>query len=222
FDAGSSDRGARQILDTLRAHGITTTIFLTGQFIERFPEVVREVVADGHEVGNHTYSHPHLTSFARNRRQVTLAAVTKERFHEELTKTAGLFQQVTGTEMAKFWRAPFGEENSEIRGWAAELGYLHVGWTKGPRYNLDSLDWVIDRRSPMYLSPEKLAERLLNFDAANNTTLNGGIILMHLGTDRGEDDALDRALPMMIQRFQQRGFRFVKVSDLKGTRPSAG
>ncbi|MHB0970351.1 MAG: polysaccharide deacetylase family protein [Thermoanaerobaculia bacterium] len=217
FDAGSSDKGAQEILDTLRAHGIQTTIFLTGDFVENFPSVARRIVADGHEVGNHTYTHPRLTTFARNRRQITLPSMTRERLQSELSRTAEIFHRVTGAQMAKYWRAPFGEENSEIRGWAAELGYLHVGWTKGRKYNLDSLDWVVDQSSPIYFTPEELAERMLGFDAANNTTLNGGIILMHLGTDRGHDDRIDRALPSMIARFQGRGFRFVKVSAMRGS-----
>jgi peptidoglycan/xylan/chitin deacetylase (PgdA/CDA1 family) len=217
FDAGSSDKGALEILDTLRAHRIQTTVFLTGDFIDKFPSVARRVVADGHEVGNHTYTHPRLTTFARNRKQITLPSMTRERLQDELSRTAAVFHRVTGAEMAKYWRAPFGEENSEIRGWAAELGYLHVGWTKGRKYNLDSLDWVVDQTSPIYFTPEQLAERMLGFDAANGTTLNGGIILMHLGTDRGHDDRIDRALPSMITRFQGRGFRFVKVSDMRGS-----
>jgi peptidoglycan/xylan/chitin deacetylase (PgdA/CDA1 family) len=215
FDAGSNDRGAMAILDTLRQYQIRTTIFLTGEFIERYPEVARAVVADGHEVGNHTWSHPHLTSFARDRRQATLPTMTRQRLQSELQRTADEFRRVTGKEMARLWRAPFGEENSEIRGWAAELGYLHVGWTRGPKYNLDSLDWVSDRRSPIYFSSEKLAERLLNFDVANRTTLNGSIVLMHLGSDRSEDDQLSKALPQVIRRFEERGFRFVTVSELK-------
>lgn len=222
FDAGSSDNGAREILQTLRAHSIRTTIFLTGEFIERYPAIVREIVADGHEVGNHTWSHPHLTSFAQNRRHSTLPGMTREKFQRELRRTADAFRAATGSEMAPYWRAPFGEENSEIRGWAAELGYLHVGWTRGRRYNLDALDWVVDESSPLYFTPERLAERMLAFDEANGTTLNGGIILMHLGTDRGENERLERALPAMIERFRARGFEFVKVSEMRGGGEHAG
>src|SRR5262249_26334121 len=64
FDAGSSDHGATEILDALAARGIHTTIFLTGEFIRRYPDIVRRVAADGHEVGNHTDTHPHLTTYA--------------------------------------------------------------------------------------------------------------------------------------------------------------
>src|SRR5262249_11414867 len=64
FDGGSSDRGAVVILDALSRRGIRTTIFLTGEFIRRYPDVVHRIAADGHEVGNHTDTHPHLTTYA--------------------------------------------------------------------------------------------------------------------------------------------------------------
>ncbi|MET0620198.1 MAG: polysaccharide deacetylase family protein, partial [Thermoanaerobaculia bacterium] len=54
FDAGSSDRGASEILDALAKRNIRTTIFVTGEFVRRYPEIARRIAADGHEVGNHT------------------------------------------------------------------------------------------------------------------------------------------------------------------------
>ncbi|HVR44000.1 MAG TPA: polysaccharide deacetylase family protein [Thermoanaerobaculia bacterium] len=220
FDGGSNTTGAIAILDLLRERAIRTTIFLTGEFIERNPDLVRRVVADGHEVGNHTWSHPHLTSFSKTRRHGTLPNVSRDFLHAELRRTADAFRDATGREMAPFWRAPFGEENSEIRGWAEELGYLHVGWTHGRRYNLDSLDWVSDQRSPIYFDPEQLADRLIRFGEANGTTLNGGIVLMHLGSDREENERLDKALPRLIAGLEERGMRFVKVSEMR--RPAGG
>jgi peptidoglycan/xylan/chitin deacetylase (PgdA/CDA1 family) len=215
FDAGSSATGAEAVLDELRSRGIRTTVFLTGQFVERFPAIVRRIVSDGHEVGNHTWSHPHLTTFSRNKKQLTLPSVTRETLQAELRRTAEAFREVAGASMAPYWRAPFGEENSEIRAWAAELGYLHVGWTRGRRYNLDSLDWVSDRRSSIYFDPDALADRLIGFGEANNTTLHGGIVLMHLGSDREEDERLDKALPRLIDGLESRGIRFVTVSEMR-------
>jgi peptidoglycan/xylan/chitin deacetylase (PgdA/CDA1 family) len=222
LDAGSSDSGAREILATLRSRGLRTTLFLTGEFITRYPDIVKEAVADGHEIGNHTWSHPRLTSFAKNSRHDTLPSMTRERLHDELQRTAAAFHRLTGEEMAPYWRAPFGEENSEIRGWAAELGYLHVGWTRGRRYNLDTLDWVVDRSSRLYFTPPQLIDRMLAFGEANGSTLNGGIILMHLGTDRDGDERLGSALPEMIERFEASGYRFVKVSELRRGVGNAG
>ena len=217
FDAGSSSRGTADILDVLKAHEVRTTVFLTGEFIQREPELVRRIVAEGHEVGNHTWSHPHLTTFARNRNQTTLPSVTRERFLGELRRTEEAFGRVTGGKMAPYWRAPFGEENSEIRGWAEEAGYLHVGWTRGRRSNLDALDWVSDPDSPIYYDPQALTRRLMKFGEANGTTLNGGIVLMHLGSDREAAQRLDRALPELIGGLRAQGLRLVSVSAMRRT-----
>jgi peptidoglycan/xylan/chitin deacetylase (PgdA/CDA1 family) len=219
LDGGSSKIGAEETLAVLRREGIRTTIFLTGEFIERNPDLVRQVLAEGHEVGNHMWSHPHLTTFERNRRHDTLPHVTREFVQRELSRTEAAFQRVTGRAMDPYWRAPFGEENNEIRAWAWELGYLHVGWTRGRRYNLDTLDWVADRKSPIYFDPSELARRMLAFGEVNRTTLNGGIVLMHLGSDREEQDRLDRALPLLISGLRDRGIRFVTVSEMR--RPTA-
>ena len=81
--------------------------------------------------------------------------------------------------MAPLWRAPFGEHNAEIRRWAAEAGYWHVGWTGG-RSGLDGLDWVSDPRSRAYQPADRLLARLVAHSE------NGGIVLLHLGSDREE------------------------------------
>jgi peptidoglycan/xylan/chitin deacetylase (PgdA/CDA1 family) len=215
FDAGSSSRGTADILDVLAAHDVRTTVFLTGEFIQREPELVRRIVAEGHEVGNHTWSHPRLTTFARDRNQTTLPRVTRAWFLDELRRTEDAFVRVAGRKMAPYWRAPFGEENSEIRGWAEEAGYLHVGWTRGRRSNLDALDWVSDPDSPIYYDPQALTRRLMKFGETNGTTLNGGIVLMHLGSDREAAQRLDRALPELIAGLRAQGLRLVSVSEMR-------
>jgi peptidoglycan/xylan/chitin deacetylase (PgdA/CDA1 family) len=221
FDAGSTDKGANEILDILREHEIRTTVFVTGDFIRRYPDVVRRIVSDGHEVGNHTATHPRFTTYAKNRKQTTLPHVTRELVHRQLEEAEKLFLETTGVPMSKYWRAPYGEHNVEIRGWAAELGYVHVGWTSGPKVNLDSLDWVTNPRSPRYLSGRNVADRLIRF-ALTEESLNGGIILMHLGTDRPEDQRVAKSLPRLIDELRKKGLRFVTVSELEADNSDAG
>jgi peptidoglycan/xylan/chitin deacetylase (PgdA/CDA1 family) len=211
FDAGSSDRGAEEILAALRQRSIRTTIFLTGSFIARFPEIVREIARDGHEVGNHTFDHPHLTTFAENGRQETLPGVTEAFLRSELDRTRRLYENLTGARMAPLWRAPYGEENPEIRLWAERDGYTHVSWTHGPGGSLDSLDWVSDPSSRRYRSSERVVERLLAMARP------GGIMLLHLGTDRQEDAVAPR-LPELLDALSARGYAFARATDfLAGT-----
>jgi peptidoglycan/xylan/chitin deacetylase (PgdA/CDA1 family) len=212
IDAGSTNRRADRILAILREKGIKTTFFLTGQFIERFPETVRAIMADGHEVGNHTYDHPHLTTFERNRRQLTSPGVTRERLQEELLRTAKLFTDLTGRKMTPWWRAPYGEQNEEIRQWAEEIGVKHVDWSRTPT-NFDMLDWVADPGDRHYLDAEGIYNRFLGLDRGRPGAANGGIILMHLGTDR-KRDFLDEALPRAIDSLRERGYNFISVSEM--------
>jgi peptidoglycan/xylan/chitin deacetylase (PgdA/CDA1 family) len=204
FDAGSSDRGATAILDAMSARGIRTTVFLTGEFIRRYPELARRIAADGHEVGNHTDTHPHLTTYAADGRQATRPGVDRAFIAAQLGRTARLYHDVTGRSMAPVWRAPFGEHNPEIRRWAAELGYWHVGWTGG-RSGLDGLDWISDPRSRAYQPADRLLARLVSHAE------NGGIVLLHLGSDREEPVAAH--IGLLFDGLTARGFRFSRASD---------
>lgn len=204
FDAGSSERGAPDILDALWRRGIRTTVFLTGEFIRNYPETVRRIAADGHEVGNHTDTHPRLTTYAADGRQVTRPGVDRPFLAGELARTARLYRETTGLTMAPFWRAPFGEHNAEIRRWAAEQGYWHVGWTGG-RSGLDGMDWVTDPRSRSYQTAERLVSRLVR------RAENGGIVLLHLGSDREEPVA--SRIDALLDGLKTRGFRFALASE---------
>ncbi len=204
FDAGSSERGAGEILDALKARGIRTTIFVTGEFIRRYPDIVRRIAADGHEVGNHTDTHPHLTTYAADGRQATRRGVDRAFLAGELARTARLYRETTGRAMAPLWRAPFGEHNPEIRRWAAEQGYWHVGWTGG-RTGLDGLDWITDPRSRFYQPAERLLSRLVQHAE------NGGIVLLHLGSDR--DEPVASKIGVLFDGLRARGFRFARASE---------
>ncbi|MFQ5656895.1 MAG: polysaccharide deacetylase family protein [Candidatus Methylomirabilales bacterium] len=215
FDGGSEANVTEDILDTLKSKGVRATIFLTGEYILNYPDLVRRMIEEGHEIGNHTYSHPHLTTFSLDRRQETLAGVTKEFVQNELRLAARLFEKVTGGPMSSYWRAPYGEHNRDIRRWAAEVGYLHVGWTRDPATgeDLDTRDWVVDPDSPIYYRAEEVRERILTFGKGTTARANGGIILLHLGTQRKED-RVHRQLPVIIDGLRMQGYDLVPVSEL--------
>jgi peptidoglycan/xylan/chitin deacetylase (PgdA/CDA1 family) len=106
--------------------------------------------------------------------------------------------------MAPMWRAPFGEHNAEIRRWAAEMGYWHVGWTGG-RTGLDGLDWITDPRAKGYQPAERLLSRLVRHAE------NGGIVLLHLGSDR--EDPVARRIDILLDGLGERGFRLARASE---------
>jgi peptidoglycan/xylan/chitin deacetylase (PgdA/CDA1 family) len=217
FDGGSTDNAAQQILDILKEHNLQVTIFLTGGFIEKFPGVTKRLVQEGHEVGNHTWNHPHLTSYAADKQNVTLPNVTREFVHDQLIRTARMFEEVTGTKMAPFWRAPYGEHNAEIRQWAAELGYRHVGWTRGRSWqeSMDTMDWVADTTSKAYHSSEEILANLMNLADEETHGISGGIILTHLGSHRQDNDHFYTVLPRLISGLREKNYAIVKVSELE-------
>lgn len=213
FDGGSDRNAVDFILATLQRHQIRATFFLTGDFIARYPQDTRRIVAYGHEVGNHTWSHLHLTTFNKNFRHDTLYEVSKEQLQIELLKTAHIFGRVTGKMMAPFWRAPYGETNNQINSWAHELGFQHVGWTTHGRSSLDTLDWVADPSDPLYVSGAAMAERIVSL--AKKPEFNGGIVLMHVGTQR-KTELVQSHLPDIIEGIMAAGIPLLTVSELSG------
>ena len=107
---------------TLDRYGVKTTFFLVGFWAEKHPDLVRELVARGHEIGNHSATHPHM------------ASLTRAQIGEELRRCSDLVASITGTPTTLF-RPPYGEYNDDVVRVSREMGYECVQW------NVDSLDW---------------------------------------------------------------------------------
>lgn len=200
FDGGSTAEVAKDVLDALKARGVHTTIFLTGTFIQRYPDLVRRMAAEGHELGNHTMNHPHFApGMKRDPRW------TKERVQRELLEADAALVRLLGRPMDPYWRAPYGEQTPEIRRWAEELGYRHVGWSEGA----DTLDWATPKERHLYRSGDAILQRLrrrLDRDG------DGLIVLMHLGSERAEKDRPTAGLGAFMDRARQEGWTFVPAS----------
>jgi polysaccharide deacetylase family sporulation protein PdaB len=135
FDATWGAELTPTILDILDRYEIKTTFFLCGYWVDKFPEVVREIAARGHELGNHTATHPHLNSLSREGTKEELASV-----HEQI-------KALTGQESFLF-RPPYGEYSNKVIEAAQELGYYTIQWS------VDSLDW----QNP---GPDAIASRVI-------------------------------------------------------------
>lgn len=217
FDGGSDANSAIPILDTLHSRNVKATVFLTGEFIRKYPDIVKSFLNEGHEIGNHTYNHPHLTSYARDRTQTTLPEVTKDYLCNELSKNDQLFSALTGQHFSPIWRSPYGEFNNTICNWAKQCGYQHVGWRQGQswRQSLDSNDWIPNEETPGFKTPSEVLDKILCIARSNSEALNGGIILMHLGTSRTDPQMqVSTILGSLIDSLQQRGYKFVPISEM--------
>jgi peptidoglycan/xylan/chitin deacetylase (PgdA/CDA1 family) len=213
FDAHAEAQGASALLALLRERRVRATIFVTGRFAQTFPEILRQAADDGHEIGNHTFNHPHLTTWETTRRHDTREGITRQRLQDELLRTALAIRAAIGRPPSALWRAPYGEHNAPIRAWAAELGLVHVDWTHANGDSLDALDWVEDPHTRSFLTPEGMAQRLLQFEARSGVSLAGSILLMHLGSSRADQPLLE-ALPIVLDETDHRGLCPVPVGEL--------
>ena len=167
--------------------------------------------------GCHTFTHPHLTTYATNRRQNLLPTITEAFVDRQLVKTDSLYKSVTGVPLAPLWRAPFGEYNKTICLWALHAGFLHIGWRQGRTWllGLDSNDWTVDEEAPGYHSPQEVFDKILGLAHSGDSGINGGIILMHLNSTRVEKDKqVHHILGRLIDALESSGYRFVTVVEM--------
>jgi len=213
FDGDQEANGTAELLDLLHRRGVRATLFVTGRFAELHPELLRLAAAHGHEIANHTATHPHFTTWAENHRHDLRPGVDRGLVQRELREGAAAIERAIGRPPAALWRAPYGEHNAQIRAWAAELGLVHVDWTRGCGDALDALDWVDDPSSRRYMGPEAMARRLFSLESGCGVPLEGSIILMHLGSGRPDPPLLE-ALPIFLDETDRRGLKPVPVSEL--------
>jgi peptidoglycan/xylan/chitin deacetylase (PgdA/CDA1 family) len=217
FDGSSFANAALDILDTLTSRNVISTMFISGEFIRKFPEIVKRMMADGHEIGNHTFSHPHLTAWEKEHNQGTLSDISPVKIEQELRKANEAYRSLTGAHLSPLWRAPYGERNPQVCAWAKAAGYVHIGWRQGRtwRENLDSNDWVPDEETPGYHAPADVYDKIMALAKSEPYGINGGIILMHLGTVRMQKEKqVHRILGKLIDDVRSLGYEIVPVSTM--------
>lgn len=122
FDAAWGNANTLEILDILDQYNVKTTFFLCGFWVDRYPELVRELVNRGHEIGNHSATHPHMSQ------------LSEAKIREELRIVSQNVEHIIGKPTTLF-RPPYGEYNDAVVSVSREEGYECVQW------NVDSLDW---------------------------------------------------------------------------------
>ena len=118
FDAGYENGCTAQILDALKKHNVSATFFLVGNYLEKNPDLVRRMVAEGHTVGNHTMHHYDMSRIS-----------DPAAFQKELEDLEKLYEQTVGEPMQKYYRPPQGIYSEENLRQAKNLGYKTVFWS---------------------------------------------------------------------------------------------
>jgi len=154
FDAGAeSGTAAPTIIQILHEHGIRATFFLSGNWVSKYPEYAAQIVADGHEIANHSLTHPDLTGLSDN--QIVY----------ELDYTDQVVWDTVGVHTRPYFRPPFGARNRRVLDVAAASGFRSVYWS------LDSGDWL------PRATPGAVAEKILRYAGP------GDIVVEHVASD---------------------------------------
>lgn len=194
FDDGPDPRWTPKILDILKEKHVPAAFFVVGEEAAKSPGVLKRAYAEGHSIGNHTYSHPNLDE------------ISPTQLRWELNITQRLIESTLGVKSILF-RPPYGidhqpeyaEEVAQLP-IAQDMGYLIVG------QKIDPHDW----RQPYgkQVPAEEIIEGVLRQADAGN------IVLFHDGG--GDRSQTVKALPVIIDRLRERGFEFVPVPELVG------
>ncbi len=194
FDDGPDRRYTPAILDILRREGVKATFFIIGEEGAREPGLLRRIVEEGHDLGNHTYTHPNL------------GEATPLVTDLELNATQRLIEAVTGRATTLFRPPYFGDAEPQTPDEVAplvqaqHLGYVTIG------VRIDSNDWALPGADAMLRTVMTLAAR--------DPDERGNVVLLHDGGgDRSQTVA---ALPGIIAGLRQQGLRLVPVSQLAG------
>ena len=161
FDFGSDAGNVSRILQILADQGVKSTFFATGQAATNYPDAVRSVVAQGHEIGNHSYSHPYFT------------VLTSAQMADELSRAATAIRTATGQAPKPWFRPPYGDYNATVLQAVGNAGYGHtIMWS------IDTADW-------QGVSSTAIRDKVLAGASP------GAIVLMHVGGGAtGTPDAL--------------------------------
>jgi len=182
FDDGPHPVYTLKLLDGLAQRNVKATFFIIGESAERYPEVIKRIYAEGHLIGNHTYSHVQLT------------CISSTRAIEEIRKTNDIVASITG-ETVRYIRPPFGLYNKTL---AASSNLIPILWTVDPR------DWsVLNTNSVVSHVVKKVKENdviLLHdiFDTSVDAALQIIDILLEQGYTFVTVDELKESNPKIV------------------------
>ncbi|HTD23799.1 MAG TPA: polysaccharide deacetylase family protein [Terriglobales bacterium] len=202
FDDGPDPNYTPKILDVLKQENAKATFFVIGAQAEKFPELTHRIYDEGHEIGNHTFTHPDISN------------ISSFLMRLELNSTERLFEAKLGVKPL-FFRPPYSidaepdtAEQVEPLRLTQEMGYITVG------AKVDPNDWrTTPRRTPEDLAADVI-QQITQPRLSCTQVPCANIVLLHDGG--GNREATVRALPIMIRELRAHGFEIVPVAQLIG------
>lgn len=182
FDAGYENGYTATILDTLKKHNVKASFFLVGNYIVSSPELVKRMAEEGHVVANHTFSHPNMSKID-----------SLEAFQKELEDLEVVYRDITGMDMAKYYRPPQGKYSKDNLEMAEKLGYKTVFWS------LAYVDWYNDKQPTREQAFQKLIGRIHP----------GAVVLLH-STSKTNSEILDE----LLTKWKEMGYTFGTLDEL--------
>ncbi|MCQ6281140.1 delta-lactam-biosynthetic de-N-acetylase [Bacillus sp. EB600] len=165
FDNGYENGYTPKILKVLKKEKVPATFFVTGHYLESQPKIVKQMVKEGHIIGNHSWFHPDLTT------------ISDDKIRKELDKVRVKTKELTGQKEMKYVRPPrgiFSERTMEV---AKKDGYTHVMWS------LAFVDWNINQQKGWKYSYDNIMRQIHP----------GAVILLHT-VSKDNADALDKVI----------------------------
>jgi peptidoglycan-N-acetylglucosamine deacetylase len=190
FDDGPRGKILPPVLDALKEYNVKATFFMVGHRILEHPDQVREVIREGHEIGNHSETHSRLD------------LLTPDQVRSELSLCENNFRQATGGTKMTLFRPPGMRFSPAVLKVAAEFGYVTVSGNYGAR------DFQLEPDGPTVADPQEIADFVLK-----NVT-PGGIILLHENYETAE------ALPQILKGLSERGYEFKTVTQMLADLPT--
>ncbi|MFZ0322028.1 MAG: polysaccharide deacetylase family protein [Candidatus Sulfotelmatobacter sp.] len=185
YDDGPNDPHTLRLLEVLAKHGVPATFFVIGKYVRQRPDLARRIVAAGHIVGNHTFTHPFLTF------------QSAEEICRQLTQCRSALEEAVGAH-SNLFRPPFGARRPAVLHIARSFGLEPVMW------NVTGYDW---NAPPAAVIERKVSKQIRGGDVI--LLHDGGH--KQMGADRAQTViATDR----LITRYKSEGFEFVTIPQM--------
>ena len=179
FDCGYENGYTEKILDVLKEKNVNATFFLTGHYIDSAKDLVLRMKDDGHVLANHSNLHKNITT------------LNKVQIEEEIKGLEIKYNNLTGSNLTKFFRPPAGNFDQKSLEVLKDLGYVPLFWSVAYK------DW--DHKNGIEFAVQEVCKNIHN----------GAIILLHAVSS---DNAL--ALSSIIDKLQDEGYIFTSTKEL--------